>query len=129
MIQIQSHYDVVIIGAGHNGLVAASYLAGANLSVLMLECNATVGGATKSSRPFPGMDANLSVYSYLVSLFPDKILKDLNLTFDLNSRRIASYTPNDIHGSLQELLISNESEQVTRDSFSRLPGGQQDYQG
>ena len=129
MIPIQSHYDVVIIGAGHNGLVAASYLAGANLSVLMLECNATVGGATKSSRPFPGMDANLSVYSYLVSLFPDKILKDLNLTFDLNSRRIASYTPNDIHGSLQELLISNESEQVTRDSFSRLPGGQQDYQG
>ena len=67
---MKSHYDVVILGAGHNGLVAAAYLARAGLSVLLLEKNDYIGGATTSQKVFPDYDARLSRYSYLVSLFP-----------------------------------------------------------
>ena len=66
----KTRYDVVILGAGHNGLVAASYLTRAGLSVLLLERNDYIGGATTSQRVFPDFDARLSRYSYLVSLFP-----------------------------------------------------------
>ena len=76
MSKIKSHYDVVILGAGHNGLVAASYLGRAGLSVLLLEKNDYIGGATTSQKVFPDYDARLSRYSYLVSLFPEKIIRD-----------------------------------------------------
>lgn len=59
-------YDIVIIGAGHNGLIAATYLAKAGKKVLVLEANAEIGGATTSVRVFPDFDAYLSRYSYLV---------------------------------------------------------------
>jgi phytoene dehydrogenase-like protein len=85
-------YDVVIIGAGHNGLVAATYLAKAGKKVLVLEANAEIGGATASVRVFPDFDAHLSRYAYLVSLLPDKIIQDLKLNFKCLSRRVASYT-------------------------------------
>ena len=74
---MKSKYDVVILGAGHNGLVAAAYLARAGLSVLLLEKNDYIGGATTSQKIFPDYDASLSRYSYLVSLFPEKIIRDL----------------------------------------------------
>ena len=71
---------MVILGAGHNGLVAATYLARAGLSVLLLEKNNYIGGATTSQRKvFPDYDAVLSRYSYLVSLFPEKIIRELGL--------------------------------------------------
>ncbi|MFN8805896.1 MAG: FAD-dependent oxidoreductase, partial [Bacteroidota bacterium] len=53
-------FDIVIIGAGHNGLVAATYLAKAGRKVLVLEANSEVGGATASVRVFPNFDARLS---------------------------------------------------------------------
>src|SRR6187551_1513606 len=84
-------YDIVIIGAGHNGLVAASYLAKAGKSVLILEANTEIGGATTSVRVFPDFDARLSRYSYLVSLLPDQIMSDLGLHFKKISRKAASY--------------------------------------
>ena len=63
-------YDAVIVGGGHNGLVAAAYLARAGRSVLVLERLGHTGGAAVSTRPFAGVDARLSRYSYLVSLLP-----------------------------------------------------------
>jgi phytoene dehydrogenase-like protein len=92
-MSIKPKYDVVILGAGHNGLVAASYLARAGLSVLLLEKNDYIGGATTSQKLFPDYDARLSRYSYLVSLLPDKIIHDLGLKLELRSRTIASFTP------------------------------------
>ena len=65
-----SRHDVVVVGGGHNGLVAAAYLARAGRSVLVLERREHVGGAAVSERPWPGVDARLSRYSYLVSLLP-----------------------------------------------------------
>ena len=90
---MKSKYDVVILGAGHNGLVAAAYLAGAGLRVLLLEKNDYIGGATTSQKVFPDYDASLSRYSYLVSLFPEKIIRDLGLDLELRRRTVASYTP------------------------------------
>ena len=70
-------YDAVIVGGGHNGLVAAAYLARAGRRCLVLERRAAVGGAAVSERPFPGVDACLSRYAYLVSLLPQRIIDDL----------------------------------------------------
>ena len=54
---MRTNYDVVILGAGHNGLVAAAYLARAGLSVLLLEKNDYIGGATTSQKVFPDFEA------------------------------------------------------------------------
>jgi phytoene dehydrogenase-like protein len=90
---IDSRHDVVIVGGGHNGLVAAAYLARAGRSVLVLERRDHVGGAAVSERPFAGVDARLSRYAYLVSLLPRLIVDELGLDVTLRRRRISSYTP------------------------------------
>ena len=70
-------YDAIVVGGGHNGLVAACYLAKAGKSVILLESSKELGGATASVKTFPEYDARLSRYSYLVSLLPDQIVADL----------------------------------------------------
>src|ERR1700674_944691 len=109
-------YDVVILGAGHNGLVAAAYLARAGLSVLMLEKNDYIGGATTSQKVFPDYDAYLSRYSYLVSLFPKKIIREHGLNLELRRRATGSFTPYVKDGQYDGLLLSNVSEDVSRQS-------------
>lgn len=101
--------DVVVIGGGHNGLVAASYLARGGLSVRLFEAEEELGGATTSQRVFDGIEAKLSRYSYLVSLLPDQIVTELGLNFETITRRISSFTPwRAADGSDRGLLISNE---------------------
>ena len=115
-------YDVIIAGAGHNGLVAANYLAKAGKKVLILEAQEVIGGATQSVRTFEDYDARLSRYSYLVSLLPDKIIKDLGLNFKCLSREISSFTPYDQDG----LLISRQWDERTENSFGRISGGERE---
>src|SRR6476469_7277036 len=86
-------YDDVVVGAGHNGLTAAAYLARAGRGVLVLERDGHVGGAAVSEVLFPGLDARLSRYACLVSLLPREIVDDLGLDVRLARRRFASYTP------------------------------------
>ena len=125
---MKSKYDVVILGAGHNGLVAAAYLAGAGLSVLMLEKNDYIGGATTSQRLFPDFDANISRYSYLVSLLPEKIIRDLGLRMELRTRATASFTPftNDL--GQQALVLSNVNKTTGRDSLRELARSDGEFQ-
>jgi phytoene dehydrogenase-like protein len=115
-------YDVTIIGGGHNGLVAATYLAKAGKSVVILEANPEIGGATQSLKAFPDFDAHLSRYSYLISLLPDKIVADLGLSFTCVSREVSSYTPYGDKG----LYVSRKWDEKTAASFKELdPTGQE----
>ena len=125
---MKSRYDVVILGAGHNGLVAAAYLAGAGLSVLLLEKNDYIGGATTSQKVFPDYDAHLSRYSYLVSLFPEKIIRDLGLNLELRRRATGSFTPYVKDGRHDGLLLSNVSDEVSRQSVLALTGGVTEFE-
>jgi phytoene dehydrogenase-like protein len=126
---MKTKYDVVILGAGHNGLVAAAYLARTGLSVLMLEKNDYIGGATTSQKVFPDYEASLSRYSYLVSLFPEKIIGDLGLDLELRRREIASYTPYLREGRNGGLLLSNLSQEVSRRSVVALTGSEAEFEG
>src|SRR5882757_6437710 len=125
---MKSHYDVVILGAGHNGLVAATYLARAGLSVLLLEKNDYIGGATTSQKVFPDYDARLSRYSYLVSLFPEKIIRDLGLNLKLRQRETASFTPYVMAGQHDGLLLSNVDEEISRQSMFELTGNKMEFE-
>jgi len=128
MITIKPKYDVVILGAGHNGLVAASYLGRAGLSVLLLEKNDYIGGATTSQKVFPDYDAKLSRYSYLVSLFPEKIIRDLGLKLELRRRATGSFTPYIKSGRHDCLLLSNVDEKQSRRSIVDLTGSDREYE-
>src|SRR6266403_77643 len=119
---MKSKYDVVILGAGHNGLVAATYLARAGLSVLLLEKNDYIGGATTSQKVFPDYDAWLSRYSYLVSLFPEKIIRELGLKIELRRRSTASFPPYLTNCNYHGLLLSNIDEAKSRRSMRELTG-------
>jgi phytoene dehydrogenase-like protein len=125
---MKSFYDVVILGAGHNGLVAASYLGHAGLSVLLLEKNDYIGGATTSQKVFPDYDARLSRYSYLVSLFPEKIIRDLGLKLELRRRATGSFTPYLREGRHDGLLLSNVDDEQSRQSIVDLTGGETEYE-
>ncbi|MFG3115079.1 phytoene desaturase family protein [Streptomyces sp. NPDC048197] len=122
----RTSYDAVIVGGGHNGLVAAAYLARAGLSVLVLERLDHTGGAAVSTRAFTGVDARLSRYSYLVSLLPPKIVRDLGLRFAVRKRTISSYTPTVRHGRPTGLLVGG-GEARTRRSFAELTGSDREF--
>ncbi len=122
MKENHKNYDVIIVGGGHNGLVAAIYLAKAGRSVLLLEANDELGGATTSVKPFPEYEARLSRYSYLVSLLPDQIVADLGIRFKTLARSVSSYTPYHRDGRDDGLLVSTDWDETTASSFRRLTG-------
>jgi phytoene dehydrogenase-like protein len=76
-VTTSNRYDAIIVGGGHNGLVAAAYLARAGRRVLLLEKRPLVGGAAVSEQIFPGF--TFSVFSYVVSLLRPEIIRDLEL--------------------------------------------------
>ena len=92
--------------------------------MLILEKNDYIGGATTSQKVFPDYDARLSRYSYLVSLFPEKIIRDLGLKLELRRRATASFTPYVNHGRHEGLLLSNVDEELSRKSMVDLTGSE-----
>ena len=90
-----AQYDAIIIGAGHNGLVTACYLARANWKVLVLERRYIVGGAcVTEENTFPGF--KVSTAAYVNSLFRPEIIRDLRLPdygFELAERNPSSFSP------------------------------------
>jgi phytoene dehydrogenase-like protein len=118
----REQFDVVIVGGGHNGLVAATLLGRAGRSVLVLERRDHVGGAAVSGAPFEGVDARLSRYSYLVSLFPVALLRALGVDVELRRRRVSSYTPIGPGG-----LLVTADERATRESMAMTTGDRNEF--
>lgn len=101
MTETSRTYDVVIIGAGHNGLTAAAYLARAGLRVIALERRECVGGAAVTDEFHPGFRNSLA--SYTVSLLNPRVIADLNLKrhgLRIVERPVSNFWPVDEHRSL-----------------------------
>ncbi|MGZ3711212.1 MAG: phytoene desaturase family protein [Bdellovibrionota bacterium] len=91
---MKTNYDAIIVGGGHNGLVTASYLAKAGLSVAIFEKRPVVGGCAVTEEPFPGF--KFSTLSYVNSLFHPAIIEELKLKdygFEMLPRNPSSFTP------------------------------------
>jgi phytoene dehydrogenase-like protein len=99
--QLQSaRADVAVIGAGHNGLVAATLLARAGLDVIVLEERDTVGGAAKTERPFPRLpDMQQSTGAYLLGLMPPEVLQLMQVDLPLLRRDPHYFLPTTRRGS------------------------------
>jgi len=120
-------FDAVVVGGGHNGLVAAGYLAKAGLRVAVLERLDHVGGAAVSAHAFDGVDARLSRYSYLVSLLPKRITDDLGARIRLARRRYSSYTPDPSTGGRTGLLVGPGGDFGAIGAADDLPGFDEFY--
>jgi phytoene dehydrogenase-like protein len=91
---VSERYDAIVVGAGHNGLVAAAYLARAGAQVAVLERSDVLGGAARCEETWPGY--TVSTASYVCSLFDPRIVEDLDLRahgFVAYRKEPASFTP------------------------------------
>src|SRR5882757_1880672 len=87
-------YDVVVIGAGHNGLTCAAYLGMAGLKVKVVERRPVVGGAAVTEEFYPGF--RNSIASYTVSLLNPKVIRDMDLTgrgLRIIERHVSNFLP------------------------------------
>lgn len=108
-----ANYDAIIIGAGHNGLVTACYLARAGKKVLVLERRYVVGGACVTEETFPGY--KVSTAAYVNSLFRKDIIQELRLHdhgFAVLERNPSSFTP---FPDGRYLLIGPDRQMTTRE--------------
>jgi phytoene dehydrogenase-like protein len=106
-------WDVVVVGAGHNGLVAALLLARAGLQVLLVEAREVVGGAVRTERPFPrAPDLPTSTGAYLLGLVQPELLDALGLSLPLIRRDPHYFLPTT---DGRYLLFGSDEEQVARE--------------
>lgn len=122
-LTMKKAYDVIIVGAGHNGLVTSAYLARKGLRVLVCEKRPIIGGAACTEEIVPGF--KFSRASYLLSLFRPKIIDDLNLRehgLKYYFRDPCSYTPlkKPLNNDQRSLLLSSSNSQFNREQIARF---------
>ena len=120
MSDLPERADVVIIGAGHNGLVSAVLLARAGLEVVVLEAAGVLGGATRTERPFakvPGLGQ--STGSYLLGLMPPELLRTLDLDIPVLRRDPHYFLPTPGGPGAPYLLFGTDRE-ATRAQLERF---------
>jgi phytoene dehydrogenase-like protein len=109
-------YDAVVIGAGHNGLVCANYLARSGLKVAVLERRPIVGGAAVTEEIAPGFRA--SIFSYLMSLLHPRIIRD----FDLKALGVEVLPCSDMVSPVSDTdyIVFSDSMAKTQASFAKF---------
>lgn len=109
-------YDAIVIGAGHNGLVCANYLARAGLKVLVLERRGVVGGAAVTEEIAPGFRA--SIFSYLMSLLHPRIIAE----FELKRHGLEVLPCSDMVSPLQgdDYILFSDDIAKTQASFAKF---------
>ncbi|KAH9518498.1 Pyridine nucleotide-disulfide oxidoreductase domain-containing protein 2, partial [Bulinus truncatus] len=117
--QIKAKYDAVVIGAGHNGLVAAAYLQKSGFKVCVLERRHVIGGAAVTEEIIPGF--KFSRASYVLSLFRPQIIKELDLKkygLKIYLRNPSSYTPliepGGLNGKAKSLTMSQNHQETAK---------------
>ncbi|MEO3744755.1 NAD(P)/FAD-dependent oxidoreductase [Plantactinospora sp. B5E13] len=112
--------DVVIVGAGHNGLVAAVLLARAGLDVVVLEAADTIGGAARTERPFPRVpELRHSTGSYLLGLMPPELVQLLDVKLPTLRRDPHYFLPTP-GGPGSPYLLFGADREVTRMQMTRF---------
>jgi phytoene dehydrogenase-like protein len=113
-------YDAIVIGGGHNGLATAAYLAGDGLDTVVLEARHKTGGAASTDAPFEGApEFKVTTYSYVVSLMPESIVRDLELRrFGYKVHPMGPYFLAFPDGG--SLLMASGDDDLDRESMSRF---------
>src|SRR5262249_55323705 len=109
--------DVVIIGAGHNGLVAAALLGRAGLSVTVLERADVIGGATRTEKPFAkAPNLRVSTGAYLLGVMPPELLMELGANV-VTLKRDPHYFLPTVDG---RYLLFGSDQQAMKEQFLRF---------
>jgi len=113
-------HDVLVLGAGHNGLVAAVFLARAGLRVIVLEEKPTVGGACKTERPFArAPDLKASTGAYLLGLMPPELIAKLGIDVPVVRRDPHYFLPTMPGAGGKYLLFGSDRDAMKR-GFARF---------
>lgn len=112
-------YHAIVIGGGHNGLVAAAYLAKAGARVVVCEARHKTGGAAATDEPWPELPGvKVTTLSYVMSLMPDRILRDLRMAE--HGYRVHPVGPYVVPLPDGRVLIEYDDPKANREEFARI---------